>query len=163
MPNPLVVNALGEFTNPRQKLILLSWNIGSLHSRLSWVLQLLQDHKPHALFLQEASDANGAVAALRVEVRTLGYCIHFDAHSKLITVHLRGLNIAPLRPEEIDQQEVGYVQRFAWQITDTRVLVRHRHGHPNCSVSRKALNTVLGAEPVGEAVIDIGDFNEQCI
>lgn len=145
--------------NPRRRLSMVTWNVGSLAKHMPSVLQILASERPHLLCLQECTNTCGAYSALVVESQALGYQVIIQPAGVLVTIGLRGLNIAPLPSEPIDGSGVGVVSRLAWQIQDTRLLLRHRHAHPRNPAHRATLNTTLAAEPHGEVCTDIGDRN----
>jgi hypothetical protein len=122
------------------------------------VLELLLLERPHALFLQEAPNTVGVHSVLKGELRDMGYDMHPDIAYGLITCVQRGLKIAPVQTtiEDADFR----VQRLAWQIGDTRVLVRHRHAHSSSPSERLRMNQLFETESVGDLCLDIGDFNQ---
>ena len=153
--HPLLnAEAAAAAVNPRKCLSLVTWNIGSLHRQRDFLFQLLVSVAPQIVFLQECHASHGSINALRADVRSLGYCVHTCPTHGLLSVVQHGLNVAPISSPVEDED--FRVQRFAWQISSSRVLVRHRHAHSNSAAERRRFNELLAGEPCGDLWLDIG-------
>ena len=120
---------------------------------------MLVSAAPHLLCLQECSlRTPGTINALRAEARDLGYVVHASLQHNMVVLARRGLNFVPV--ESLAGDEEYRMQRFAFKIGSSRILLRHRHAPSDGPCQRRALNQLLNDEPTGELLIDIGDFNE---
>ena len=144
--------------NPKKTLEIITWNIGSLRKHRVALFGMLSSFAPHIVFVQEASLPCGLLNSIRHELRPLGYMVHCSPHMGLLTVARRGLNFAPIRSQVEDGD--FRIQRFAWQIGSTRLLVRHRHAHSSSPSERARFNNLCSAECAGDICLDVGDFNE---
>ena len=146
-----------SLSDPRQQLQLITWNVGSFARHRTDILGVLAATAPHIFCLQECPLGNsGGINALRADMRPLGYVVHSSGN--LVVLAKRGLNIAPIRSLAGDDD--FRMQRFALLVGSTRILIRHRHAPSDGPSNRRVLNNLLAAEPMGDLVIDIGDFNE---
>jgi len=154
-----IVTAGALVADPRKQLELITWNIGSLHLHRVGVFSLLVSAAPHLLCLQECSlRTPGTINALRAEARDLGYVVHASLQHNMVVLARRGLNFVPVKSLAGDEEY--RMQRFAFKIGSSRILLRHRHAPSDGPCQRRALNQLLNDEPTGELLIDIGDFNE---
>lgn len=158
---PPIMNMTGaKLADPRKRLELVTWNVGSFARHRTDVFKLLVSTAPHLLCLQECNLRNsGAVNALKAEMRESGYIAHINLPHNLVVISRRGLNVVPIRSHVEDND--FRMQRFALQVGGARVLVRHRHAPSDCASNRKQHNMILEGEQTGALVIDIGDFNDK--
>ena len=146
-----------SLSDPRQQLQLITWNVGSFARHRTDILGVLAATAPHIFCLQECPLGNsGGINALRADMRPLGYVVHSSGN--LVVLAKRGLNIAPIRSLAGDDD--FRMQRFVLLVGSTRIRIRHRHAPSDGPSNRRVLNNLLAAEPMGDLVIDIGDFNE---
>ena len=95
----------GDVFDPRRHLRLIARNIGSYITRRAAPLCLLVSHRPHIICLQECQlKSNGALVALRTELRSHGYCVHADPEHGLATIHIRGLSLIPVKSLADDKE-----------------------------------------------------------
>ena len=69
----------------------------------------------------------------------------------------KGLNFAALKGRDLDKDFT--VARYAIQVNQARLLVKHRHADPSSPTNRAELDQILLNEDAGQLCIDIGDFN----
>ena len=60
-------------TNPKQLVRVITWNNGSMTKQTRVIHTILFREPPNTLLLQEARNASGAYAAMKVESRAFGY------------------------------------------------------------------------------------------
>ena len=93
-------------------LQLITCNIGSLCLHKDQLIQLIAQHDPHLVFLQECQLKHGAGLAIRSDLRPLGFQLVVGT-SGMAAVCKHGVNLAPIAAAEAD---FGFrAQRFALQ------------------------------------------------
>ena len=95
-----------------EEIVVATWNIGSLNSRLGDLVEWLALARPSIVFLQEAKWSPDIAARLAVHLRPFGYTFLVDIRSDLVVVHLSGLQLFNLAPRPGDEawrlQRVGF-------------------------------------------------------
>ena len=137
----------------------ITWNCGSISTQRASIISLLHVEAPSLLFLQECHMRNGAQHAWKANAREMGYVFYHHKSGDLGVFARRGLNFAPLAPEEGDESFT--LARYALALGNARVLVRHRHADPSSAKKRKDLDQHVFGEDRGELYMDFGDFNEK--
>lgn len=123
------------------------------------VERLLVQHEPHLLFLQKGRNVKGVTFILKSRVRLLGYFVLCKTDSNLICIGRRGLNVCQLKSHTKDADY--RIQRLAFQVADTRVLIRHVHAPSDNHPKRVAMRRHLRAEAAGNCILDICDHNHR--
>ena len=155
----------------------MSWNIGSLMERRQCLLDLLVQHSPHVVMLQEVQLTHGELAGFSASARSLGYLLTYDADITLCTLWRRGLNLAPLKkPSENTGLDTPYCLRhrcrdFALELkgnsyspSGCRILLRNLHAPsgtgPKQAERRKLFDKFVN-EQVGHLSVILGDWNDR--
>lgn len=63
------------------------------------------------------------------------------------------------RPKSEAADDGSRVQQLAWQVAETRILLRHRHADARSNARRAEIDRALACEPTGDMYLDVGDFN----
>ena len=142
-----------KHTRPTAGLKIVTWNCNSALQCKLQLLELLDDHQPHLVCLQESRCDQSLASALRGDFSRAGYSLVAGHDLSILVKH--GVNAAPIAPMEGDA--VWHLQRIAIQVGPLRLLLRHRHGHSSLSSERKLMEQHL-REQGAELCIDIGDF-----
>ena len=149
------------FQNPRQQLLILTWNCGPAATRMVDILAILHEHCPHLLCLQECKLTRANVGAFKAEARNANYVFYPHANGDLGILVQRGFHFVELKPIEGDEQFT--LARYGLQIGETRFLVRCRHASPSSPPELELLTTHLGLDTPGNLIIDVGDFNQTVV